>query len=144
MLANEGSNRAYADVGVSDGHHEVSHHGNDPAKLAKFAAINRWQGVRLAALLSALHRRQESAGGSVLDRTLVLYGGAIGDGNRHNHDDLPVILAGGSGLGVRHGAERACAPGTPLCNLYLGMLASAGIPVGRFGDSTGELSLTAG
>jgi hypothetical protein len=55
-----------------------------------------------------------------------------------------VILAGGSGLGVRHGAERACAPGTPLCNLYLGMLASAGIPVGRFGDSTGELSLTAG
>ena len=144
MLANEGSNRAYPDVGVTDGHHEVSHHGNDPSKLGKFASINRWQGVRFAALLAALRRRQEATGGAVLDRTLVLYGGAIGDGNRHNHDDLPVILAGGAGLGVRHAAERSAAPGTPLCNLYLGMLAAAGIPAGRFGDSTGELALSAG
>ena len=140
MLANEGSNRSYADVGVPDGHHEVSHHGNDPAKSAKFAAINRWQAARFARMLERLRARQE-AGDTLLGRTLVLYGGAIGDGNRHNHDDLPVILAGGQALGVRLGAEHASPPGTPLCNLFAGMLDTVGAPVDRFGDSTAALTL---
>ena len=140
MLANEGSNRSYADAGVSDGHHEVSHHGNDPGKRAKFAAINRWQAARFARMLERLRARQE-AGDTLLGRTLVLYGGAIGDGNLHNHDDLPVILAGGQALGVRLGAEHVSAPGTPLCNLFAGMLDAMGAPADRFGDSTATLPL---
>lgn len=72
---------------------------------------------------------------------MVLFGGAIADGNRHNHDDLPVILAGGGALGFRHEAARTYAPGTPLCNLYLTMLGRMGVRRDRFGDSTGELAL---
>ena len=140
MLANEGSNRPYKDIGVNDGHHEVSHHGNDPAKSAKFAAINRWQAARFGRLLERMRAREE-AGATLLDRTMVLYGGAIGDGNRHNHDDLPVVLAGGQALGVRLGAEHASPAGTPLCNLFVSMLGTAGAPVDRFGDSTGALNL---
>lgn len=143
MLANEGSNRPYKDIGVSDGHHEVSHHGNDPAKSAKFAAINRWQAARFGRLLGRMRAREE-AGATLLDRTMVLYGGAIGDGNRHNHDDLPVVLAGGQALGVRLGAEHASPAGTPLCNLFVSMLGTAGAPVDRFGDSTGALNLADG
>jgi hypothetical protein len=140
MLANEGSNRPYKDIGVSEGHHEVSHHGNDPGKSAKFAAINRWQAERFARLLARLRAREE-AGGTLLGRTVVLFGGAIGDGNRHNHDDLPVIMAGGGDLGVAHAGERASPAGTPLCNLFVGMLDLVGVPVDRFGDSTGRLDL---
>ena len=140
MLANEGSNRPYKDIGVSEGHHEVSHHGNDPGKSAKFAAINRWQAERFARLLARLRARQE-AGGTLLGRTAVLYGGAIGDGNRHNHDDLPVILAGGGDLGVRHQSVRESPAGTPLCNLVLSMLDLVGAPADRFGDSAGRLAL---
>ena len=140
MLANEGSNRAYPDIGVADGHHDVSHHGNDESKIKKFAAINAWQGERLAHLLTKLQSAEEN-GGKVLDHTMVLYGGAIADGNRHNHDDLPVIFAGGSALGIQHAPERTFAIGTPLCNLYLSMLAKMNVKADRFGDSSGSLAL---
>ncbi len=142
MLANEGSNRAYTDIGVKEGHHDVSHHADDQAKRGKFAAINRWQGERLAHLLTALRGAQEN-GRSLLDSTTVLYGGAIADGNRHNHDDLPIILAGGSAHGVKHAPLRTAAVGTPLCNLYLSMLRSMQVPAERFGDSTAALALDA-
>jgi hypothetical protein len=140
MLGNEGSNRAYPEVGVKEGHHDVSHHDHDPAKLEKFARINRWQTQQLAAVLEKL-AATDDGGVPLLDRTMVLFGGAIADGNRHNHDDLPVILAGGGALGLRHEAARTYAPGTPLCNLYLTMLGRMGVRRDRFGDSTGELAL---
>ena len=140
MLANEGSNRAYPDIGVADGHHDVSHHGNDESKVKKFAAINRWQGERLAHLLTKMQSAEEN-GQNVLDHTMVVYGGAIADGNRHNHDDLPVIFAGGSALGIQHAPERTFATGTPLCNLYLSMLAKMNVKADRFGDSNGSLAL---
>ena len=140
MLANEGSNRAYPDIGVNDGHHDVSHHGNDASKLKKFAAINGWQGERLAHLLTKMQAVDEH-GQSVLDHTMVVYGGAIADGNRHNHDDLPVIFAGGSALGIQHAPQRTFATGTPLCNLYLSMLGKMHVKADRFGDSTGILAL---
>lgn len=140
MLANEGSNRAYPDIGVADGHHDVSHHGNDESKLKKFAAINAWQGERLAHLLTRMQAVDEH-GKNILDHTMVVYGGAIADGNRHNHDDLPVILAGGSALGIQHAPERSFAPGTPLCNLYLSMLGKMQVKADRFGDSTGAVAL---
>ena len=152
MLANEGSNRAYREIGVSDGHHDISHHGNNADKLAHFAAINRFQTERCAAFLRALARVREN-GRPLLDSTLVLYGGAIADGNRHNHDDLPSLLAGGRALGHRGGRIAACdadvggssggqgGRGTPLCNLHLGLARAAGARLDRFGDSTGVLGL---
>ena len=83
----------------------------------------------------------EENGQNVLDHTMVVYGGAIADGNRHNHDDLPVIFAGGSALGIQHAPERTFATGTPLCNLYLSMLAKMNVKADRFGDSSGSLAL---
>jgi hypothetical protein len=140
MLANEGSNRSYTDIGVKDGHHDVSHHADDQSKREKYAAINRWQGERLAHLLTKLKTADET-GASLLDHTMVVYGGAISDGNRHNHDDLPIILAGGAARGVKHAPVQTAAAGTPLCNLYLAMLQNMNVPVNRFGDSTQAMAL---
>ncbi len=140
MIANEGSNRSYREVGVSDGHHDISHHGNSPEKLAHFAAINRFHAERCAAFLRALSTTREH-GRPLLDSTIVLYGGAIGDGNRHNHDELPILVAGGSARGVRGGRIEACAKGTPLCNLHLGIARAVGANIESFGDATGTLAL---
>ena len=140
MFANEGSNRPYPTIGVKEGHHDVSHHGGDTDKQTKFAAINTFHAAQYAYLLERL-RAADDGGAPLLDRTMVLYGGAIADGNRHNHDDLPVVLAGGSALGIAHQDRRAYAAGTPLCNLFLSMLARTGVPADRFGDSTGQAAL---
>jgi hypothetical protein len=140
MLANEGSNRAYREIGVDDGHHDVSHHGNDAKKLEQFAAINRFQVERLAAFLRALSKTKEN-GKPLLDSTIVLYGGAIGDGNRHNHDDLPILVAGGSARGVKGGRLIDSAKGTPLCNLHLGIAQAAGAKFDAFGDSNGVIEV---
>lgn len=141
MIANEGSNRAYREVGVSAGHHDVSHHGGDAEKLAHFAAINRFHAERCAAFLRALSKSRDEQGRPLLDSTLVLYGGAIGDGNRHNHDDLPILVAGGKSVGHRGGGIRACEKGTPLCNLHVGIARAAGVRLESFGDSTGVVAL---
>ena len=140
MLANEGSNRSFPELGVSDGHHEVSHHGEQADKKEKFAKINRWQVERFARLIAKL-RTVEADGVPLLDNTMLLFGGAITDGNRHNHDDLPVVLAGGSALGIKHTGEHIAAAGTPLCNLYVSMLNRIGVKCDRFGDSTGVLGV---
>ncbi len=140
MIANEGSNRAYREIGVSDGHHDVSHHGNAEDKLAHFAAINRFHAERCAAFLRALANTREN-GVPLLDSTIVLYGGAIADGNRHNHDDLPILVAGGAARGLKGGRLEACAKGTPLCNLHLGIARAAGAELESFGDSTGVVAV---
>jgi hypothetical protein len=106
MLANEGSNRPYREAGVSEGHHDVSHHGGNAGKLSSFAAINRFQTERFAAFL------------------------------RDNHDDLPILVAGGRG---KRGRIVASAPGTPLCNLHVGIARAAGVKVDRFGDANGTI-----
>ncbi len=140
MLANEGSNRSFPELGVADGHHEVSHHGDQADKREKFAKINRWQIERFARLIATL-RKVEADGAPLLDNTMLLFGGAIADGNRHNHDDLPVVLAGGKALGFNHTGEHISPAGTPLCNLYVSMLNRVGVKGTRFGDSTGALSV---
>jgi hypothetical protein len=137
MLANEGSNRPYREVGVAEGHHDVSHHGKNPEKLEKFAAINRFQSERFAAFLRALTRVKEN-GKPLLDSTIVLYGSAINDGNRHNHDDLPILVAGGR---AKRGRIVASAPGTPLCNLHVGIARAAGVKLDRFGDANGSIEV---
>jgi hypothetical protein len=135
VLGNDGSNRSYREVGVPDGHHDVSHHGNDPEKLDKVRKINRLHIAQLGYLLDKLHTGKEGTG-SLLDRCLVVYGSGIRDGDKHDHDDLPILIAGG---GVRGGRTIRYPTGTPLCNLHLELLHRVGMTADRFGDSTGRL-----
>jgi hypothetical protein len=137
MLANEGSNRSYPELGAPEGHHELSHHGDDPVKRAKVAAIDRHHVELFAHVLERLDARQEGDG-TLLDHALVLYGSAIGDGNRHNHDELPLLLAG-RGAGVRAGRHLRLPAETPCANLFVTLLGLAGVPRASFGDSTGAL-----
>jgi Protein of unknown function (DUF1552) len=135
VLGNDGSNRSYREAGVAEGHHDISHHGGDPAKHDKLRAVNRLHVARFADLLERLQAVREGDG-SLLDRCLVVYGSGISDGDRHNHDDLPILVAGG---GVRGGRHVRYPAGTPLCNLYLSLLGRVGVKADRFGDSTGRL-----
>jgi hypothetical protein len=135
VLGNDGSNRGYREIGVPDGHHDVSHHGGDPAKLDKIRAINRTHVAALAHFLERL-RSIEDGPETLLDRTVVVYGSGISDGDRHNHDNLPILLAGG---GVRGGRHVRYTAGTPLCNLYLALLNRLGQEVDRFGDGSARL-----
>jgi hypothetical protein len=124
----------YPEIGVPEAHHELSHHGNDPAKLAKLCAINTYHVAQLAALLTRLKGLKEG-GGSVLDNCMVLYGSGMGDGDKHNHHNLPTILAGGGGGQVRGGRYVKQCAGT-FCDLLMAMLARAGCPVESLGDGT--------
>jgi len=139
VFANEGSNRPYPFIEVREGHHDLSHHGNDAAKLAKIAQINRFHITQLAYLLNRLKNIREGQG-TLLDNCMIVYGSGNSDGNRHNHDDLPILLAGrGSGT-IRAGRHIRYARNTPLNNLWLSMLDRIGSSVDALGDSTGRLA----
>jgi Protein of unknown function (DUF1552) len=144
MLGNEGSNRAYPEIGVRAGHHDVSHHGKDEAKVADYAKINRLHAQQFAYLLDRLAEVKDEHGAPLLDSTLVVYGGAIGDGHRHDHRELPIIVAGGAKddpLAVAHGQYVATQRDRPLCDLFLSVAARMDVALDRFGDSRGSLRL---
>ena len=138
MLANEGSNRRFPFIGVDEGHHHLSHHKGDEAMIEKIRKINHFQSEALLDLLSKLDAVEESDG-TLLDNSMLLYGSAIGDGNRHNHDDLPVILAGGGRGTLSPGRLIRHETGTPMCNLFVSMLQRMGVSTDSFGDSNGML-----
>jgi hypothetical protein len=138
LLAHDGSNRPYPNLGVSDGHHDLSHHGNDSAKKEKIAKINRFHITQLAYFLEKLRSIKEGDG-TLLDNCMIVYGAAISDGNRHNHDDLPILLAGGGGGTLHPGRHVKLEKETPMTNLYLSMLDRLNVPAERVGDSTGKL-----
>jgi hypothetical protein len=138
MYTNAGSNRSYPNIGVSSGHHTLSHHGNDPKKQAQIAKINQYHVTLLAYFLDRLAGVEE-AGGTLLEHSMILYGSGLGDGNRHNHEDLPILLAGHGGGSIRPGRHVRYAKDTPLTNLYLAMLRRMGVKADKFSDSTGEL-----
>jgi hypothetical protein len=137
-FANEGSGMRYTHLGVNDGHHELSHHGGDPEKLDQIAKINTFHTAQFGYLLGRLAAVQEGEG-TLLDNCLLAYGSGNSDGNRHNHNDLPVLLAGGGGGTVRTGRHVELPAETPLTNLWLAMLQRAGVSVDAIGDSTGPL-----
>jgi hypothetical protein len=142
-LANDGSNRPYKMIGVSDGHHDLSHHGRNQEKLAKIQKINRFHLEQFAYFVGKLREVKEADGSTLLDNVMLVYGSGIGDGDRHNHDDLPVLLVGGGGgtiPGGRHLVFDKKAD-TPLMNLYLALFERMGAPAARFGDSTGVLPI---
>ena len=138
VLANEGSNRSYNEVDVPDAHHEISHHGRDPEKLAKLARINKLHIEQFAYLLDKLKGMKEGDG-SLLDQSMLVYGSGIGDGDRHNHNDLPVLLAGRGGGTIKPGRHVRYGHNTPLNNLYLSMLDRFDCPLETLGDSTNRL-----
>jgi hypothetical protein len=138
VFANDGSNRSYPGVGVPEGHHDISHHGGDAAKQAKVRAINTLHVEQLAYLLGRL-KSLADGDATLLDRCLVLYGSGISDGHTHDHDDLPILLAGRANGIVKTGRHARYPRETPLTNLYLSMLDRLGAPVEAFGDSTGRL-----
>src|SRR5581483_8752479 len=138
MFANEGSNRSYRLIGVGEGHHDLSHHGRNPEKQEKIRQINRFHVTQLAYILEKMQSIREGEG-TLLDNSMVVYGGGISDGDRHNHDDLPVLLAGKGAGAIKTGHHLRYAQNTPMNNLYLSLLDRIGIPAETIGDSTGRL-----
>jgi hypothetical protein len=138
MLANEGSNRAYRNLAVSRGHHEISHHQGNQDNLRQIRDINRFHIQQFTYLLNKLKSIPEGEG-TVLDNSMILYGSSIADGDRHDHDNLPAVLAGRGGGRILGGRHIRFAGETPMCNLLLSMLDIAGAGVPRLGDSTGLL-----
>ena len=136
MIGREISNRTYAEIGVPDSHHMLSHHGSNPEKMVKLARINRYHMEFFAYLLKRL-REVKDGEGSLLDSTLVLRGSAFGDSNEHDFMDLPILVAGGLVPGNRH---ITVPKGTAMSNLLLAMLHVLDVPAASFGDSTGALA----
>jgi hypothetical protein len=139
VFANDGSNRSYRDYGVSEGHHDMSHHGGSKDKKAKIQKINQFHIEQVAYLLGKLQSVKEGSG-TLLDNCMVVFGSGISDGNRHNHDDLPILLAGKGGGTLKTGRHLRYPKETPLMNLYLNMLDRMDVHVPSFGDSTGRLT----
>ena len=139
-LGKEQSARAYPEIGVEEAHHAMSHHGNDPAKLEKYFKINVYQVQLFAHLIAKLKSIKEGTG-TLLDHSLMLYGGGLSDGNMHDHNDLPLVLAGGAAGGLKGGRAIRYAQGTPMNNLLVALLDRVGAPAEKFGDATAMLAL---
>jgi len=140
MLAHDGSNRSFDQIGIFEGHHDLSHHQNRKDRIDKIADIDQWYVRQFAAFLDKLGKRKDSDGKSLLDNSMIVYGSGNADGNRHTHDNLPVLLAGGGGGSLRPG--RYVKHGSkPMTNLFLSMTDRLGIEgLDRFGDATGRIS----
>ena len=139
VLGHDGDNRSFSEIGISEGHHDLSHHQNNADRIEKVARIDRWYVERFAAFLDRLDAEKDSDGNSILHNSRIVYGSGNADGNRHTHENLPVLLAGaGGGLlqpgrVVHHGAK-------PMTNLFVSLADQVGVPIQQFGDSTGRLS----
>jgi hypothetical protein len=137
MFGNAGSERTFPFLEVREGHHFLSHHGDERDKLAKLQKIDQFHVGEFARFVAKLRSVKEGTK-TLLDSCMVVYGGAIGDGNAHNHDDLPILFAGRGGGTVEPGRHVRFKRGTPMCNLFLSMLDRVNVRVERFGDSTGR------
>ena len=135
LQAHDGSNRVFPEIGVKSGHHQLSHHKGAQNKIEDLKDIDEFYLKAFARFLEKLTKTADGQGRTLADSCMLVYGGGIGDGNRHNHDNLPVILAGGAVEGNRH----LRFDDVPMCNLYCSMLERAGSPAVSFGDSTGLL-----
>ena len=139
MLAHDGSNRSFDQIGISEGHHDLTHHQNRPDWISKVADIDLWYVRQFARFLEKLQSTKDIDGKSLLHNAMIVYGSGNADANRHTHNNLPIVLAGGgggtltAGRYVKHGSK-------PLTNLYLSMADRLGLSdVKSFGDSTGRL-----
>lgn len=138
LMVRERSDRAFPESGVREGSHAVSHHEDDPARLAQQAMVNRYHAELVAEFLARLQATVEGPG-TLLDRTVVLFGAGMSDSNQHRPVNVPTLVAGGRSLGIRGGRHLRVPAGTPLANLQLTLLDAVGVRAARHGDSTGRL-----
>lgn len=143
MLGREGSRRVYPEIGIPDPHHPLSHHRNNAEWIEKLAKINLFHVELFAYFLNKLKTTQDGDG-TLMDRTIVVYASAIADGNRHSHEDLPVLVAGRGNGTIKPGRHIAYPAGTPMTNLYMSVLGHAGVQPEKIGDSTGKLQELSG
>lgn len=139
ILAHDGGDRTFPEIGVDDGHHTLSHHRGNRDNLEKIARVDRYYAGQLAYLLGKLRDAEEPGGGTLLDHSMVLYASGISDGDKHRHDDLPVILAGHAGGRLDAGRHVKLSGEKPMANLFLTMLDLMGAPQPAFADSTSTL-----
>jgi hypothetical protein len=142
IVSHEGSNRPYSFLGVNEGHHEISHHQGRATNIEKLTTINTFHMKQFAYFLEKLKSVTEGEG-NLLDNSMIVYGSGIRDGDRHDHEDLPILLAGRGGGTVTPGRHIKAPRNTPLNNLFLSMLDRAGGHSNRFGDSTGRFEAIA-
>jgi hypothetical protein len=138
IFADEGSNRSYKNLGIGEGHHELSHHGRNKDKLESLRKINHFHMEHYAYVLEKLRSTKEGDG-TLLDHSMIVYGSGISDGDRHNHNDLPVILAGRGNGTLTPGRHLKYKDGTPMANLHLSLLDRLGCKVEKLGDSNGRV-----
>jgi len=138
QLARETSNRTYPEIGVPDPHHPLTHHGNDPDKVARMAKINAFHVSLFAYFLEKL-KSTPDGDGTLLDNTVYLYGSGMGNSSLHDHENLPILVAGGAACGMRGGRHIQYKEGTPLANLHLTLLDRVGVHQDSFGDSKGKI-----
>jgi hypothetical protein len=139
QLARETSNRTYPEIGVPDPHHPLTHHGNDPEKIARMAKINQFHVSLFAEFLGKLKATKEG-NGTLLDHSLYLYGSGMGNPNVHDHINLPILVAGGAAGGMKGGRHVRYRKPTPLANLHLTLLDKVGVRLDKFADSSGKLN----
>ena len=138
QLARETSNRSYTEIGISEPHHPLTHHGNDPEKIAKVAKINEFHVSLFAEFLEKLSKTPE-AGGSLLDHVIYMYGSGMGNPNVHDHTNLPILVAGGAAGKMQGGRHLRFNQPTPLANLHLTLLNKVGVACESFADSQGKI-----
>src|SRR3981189_66090 len=139
VIGREGSNRVYPEIGISDPHHPLTHHRNNPEWIEKVTRINSLHTELFAYLLRQL-KVTAHGDGTLLDHSMLVYGSGLADGNKHTHEALPVLLAGGGGGSLKPGRHLSYSSGTPLTNLNLSLLDRMGVHQETIGDSTGQLN----
>ena len=139
LVTREGSSRAYREIGISDGHHPLTHHRNQAELMDKVAKINLYHLQQFAKWVEILKGMTEP-GGSILDNSMIVYGAGLSDGNAHLHHDLPTVIAGRGGNFIKSGRRIVYRRETPMCNLFLTMMDRMGCRMEHFGDSTGHLT----
>src|SRR5438132_4710139 len=138
QLTREQNNRTYPEIGVPDAHHPISHHGNDPEKLAKMAKINTFHVSLFSDFLQRM-KATPDGDGSLLDHSVYMYGSGMGNSSLHDHDNLPILVAGGAATGLKGGRHIKYEKGTSLANLHLTLLDRIGIHLDSFVDSSGKI-----
>ena len=139
MFSREGGNRAYPSIGVPDAHHGLSHHQNDPVRMARLQSIDQYHVEMFSYLLGKLRDSADDAG-SILENSVVLYGSSLSDSNAHLHNNLPTVIVGGASGKLKGGRHLRVPDGTPMTNMLLSIADGLDVPMEKFGDSSGHLS----
>ena len=140
MMGREQNTRVYNELGIQDSYHPLSHHQNNPVKVAQVLQIDILHSQMFAYFLEKM-RSTPDGDGSLLDHSMIVYGSSLSDGNLHVHNDLPILLVGGGAGQLKGGRHLRYPDDTPTANLFLTLLDKLEIPIENFGDSTGRLEL---